>query len=231
MKRLCPKPLPVSESNDTLLGMSLGLGRWLWRSLLLLMTLLPPCLAGTVKHKDLSQTWGQWMMKWARLEEADQVENVNSHLNQMLSFADDRSLWQQQDYWSTPAETLRRGQGDCEDYAILKYFTLRQLGISADKLWLTFAKVRVGGPGSPLTLQHMVLAYYPAPGTDPLILDNLVGSLYPASMRPDLQVEWSFNAETLQIGQERYPARQLPQWRLLLARMTPIRGFTEPAKQ
>ncbi|BEV70594.1 MULTISPECIES: transglutaminase-like cysteine peptidase [unclassified Paludibacterium] len=171
------------------------------------------------------------MTQWSSLEEADQVAHVNSLLNQMLSFADDRSLWQQQDYWSTPAETLRRGQGDCEDYAILKYFTLRQLGVATDKLWLTFARVRVGGPDSPLTLQHMVLAYYPTPGTDPLILDNLVGSLYPASMRPDLQAEWSFNTEILQIGQERYPARQLPQWRLLLARMTPARGVTEPAKQ
>ncbi len=34
-----------------------------------------------------------------------------------------------QDTWQTPAETLRLGHGDCEDFAILKYALLSQAGV------------------------------------------------------------------------------------------------------
>ena len=45
------------------------------------------------------------------------------------------------DYWATPVESLRKGEADCEDYAIAKYFTLRQLGVADDKLRITYYKV------------------------------------------------------------------------------------------
>ena len=36
------------------------------------------------------------------------------------------------DFWASPLQTLGSGAGDCEDYAIVKYVVLRELGITAD---------------------------------------------------------------------------------------------------
>jgi hypothetical protein len=43
----------------------------------------------------------------------------------------------------------------------------------------------------------MVLAYYPTPDAEPLILDNLIGDIKPASQRTDLEPVYSFNDEDL----------------------------------
>jgi predicted transglutaminase-like cysteine proteinase len=50
---------------------------------------------------------------------------------------------QQEDYWSTPREFLISGRGDCEDYAIIKYFTLIKLGFDERKLFLTSVKEKI----------------------------------------------------------------------------------------
>ncbi|WP_237707120.1 transglutaminase-like cysteine peptidase [Pseudoalteromonas sp. BSi20652] len=52
-------------------------------------------------------------------------------------------LWKQNDYWTTPLETLGRGLGDCEDYAIAKYISLRALGVIDDKLRLIYEKQKL----------------------------------------------------------------------------------------
>ncbi len=44
-----------------------------------------------------------------------------------MRYADDKSNYKTADYWATPPQSLR-GRGDCEDYALLKYATLRDLG-------------------------------------------------------------------------------------------------------
>ena len=41
---------------------------------------------------------------------------------------------EKKDYWATPIEFMGTGAGDCEDYAIAKYFSLINLGIPEDKL-------------------------------------------------------------------------------------------------
>jgi hypothetical protein len=40
----------------------------------------------------------------------------------------------------------------------------------------------------------MVLAYYAAPDAEPLVMDNLIGDVRPASRRPDLVPVFSFNS-------------------------------------
>ncbi|BBN52020.1 hypothetical protein TRE132_01450 [Pseudomonas chlororaphis subsp. aurantiaca] len=54
----------------------------------------------------------------------------------------------------TPVEALWKGAGDCEDYAIAKYFSLRHLGVSSDKLRITYVKALRQNRA------HMVLTYY-----------------------------------------------------------------------
>ena len=60
----------------------------------------------------------------------------NFYLNQLLPQYDD-VMQKQEDYWATPKEFLIAGYGDCEDYVIIKYFTLIKLGFDKNKLFLT----------------------------------------------------------------------------------------------
>jgi hypothetical protein len=60
-------------------------------------------------------------------------------------------------------------------------------------------RLQIGGAGGP-SQAHMVLAYYAQANAEPLILDNLVTEIRPASRRPDLTPVFSFNSEGLWQG-------------------------------
>lgn len=97
-------------------------------------------------------------------------------------------------------ETLARLAGDCEDFSIAKYFTLLEAGIPDDQLRLVYVQARIGGSHSDIRQAHMVLAWYPSPTAEPLVLDNLIGDIRPASRRPDLLPVFSFNSQGLWAG-------------------------------
>ena len=159
--------------------------------------------------------------RWQRLltEQADQplpaqLEAVNRFFNLTLRFSDDAPLWHVKDYWATPVEALYKGAGDCEDFAIAKYFTLRQLGVPSEKLRITYVKALR------LNQAHMVLTYYPEPTATPLVLDNLMDVIEPASQRSDLVPIYAFNAEGLWMqGQQAGDAKRLSRWQDLLRKM------------
>lgn len=160
------------------------------------------------------------MGRAAGQDEEARARAMNSFFNQHLDYVDDGEAWGAVDHWASPLESLARGQGDCEDFAIGKYFSLVALGVPMQKLRLVYVRVQL--PGAAMATPHMVLAYYPSPGADPLILDNLVEEVRPASKRPDLQPVFSFNAEGLWQGSrgERAgdPAARLSRWRDVLAK-------------
>lgn len=146
------------------------------------------------------------------------LNRVNQFFNSRIRFTDDISVWGQQDYWATPVEALRKGAGDCEDYAIAKYFTLRQLGVPASQLRITYVKALQ------LNQAHMVLTWYSTPDAVPLVLDNLKPNILPASARSDLLPVYSFNGEGLWIpqasGSKRVgDSKKLSRWQDLLTRM------------
>lgn len=149
------------------------------------------------------------------------LRSVNEFFNRRVAFRDDLAVWGQLDYWASPLEMLGKGQGDCEDYATAKYFTLVASGLPAAKLRLVYVRAQLGGPGGP-TQAHMVLAYYAEPDAQPLILDNLINEIRPAERRPDLTPVFSFNAEGLWqgVGAVRAgdPVVRLSRWRDLLAK-------------
>ena len=127
--------------------------------------------------------------------EMQRLKDVNEFFNRRLRFVDDQKNWGENDYWATPIESLTKGAGDCEDYAIAKYFTLKFVGVPVTKLRITYVRAIIGGAGSNISQAHMVLTYYPTPDAEPLVLDNLVGEIRPASRRTDLQPIFSFNSE------------------------------------
>ncbi len=114
------------------------------------------------------------------------LNRVNSFINKILP-ASDKKAQNTIEHWSTPKEFLINGKGDCEDYAITKYFTLLQLGIKKEKLYLAIVKVR--GKKT----MHMVLLYFQTPKSTPLILDNLSWRVLPLNKRKTLKVRVIFN--------------------------------------
>ncbi len=144
--------------------------------------------------------------------------SVNTFFNR-LPFLTDLTHWGVEDYWASPAEMLGSNGGDCEDFSVAKYFALKELGVPIERLRITYVKaVR-------LNQAHMVLAYYPAPGAVPLVLDNLEDAVRPASERADLIPVYSFNDEDLLLarqGQRDVSAgssSQIRLWRGLLEKL------------
>lgn len=136
------------------------------------------------------QTWRSVVSNLQGKSEIEQLTGINQFFNQ-LNFVDDIQLWGKKDYWATPLEFLGSNAGDCEDFTIAKYFSLLELGISDKKLRLVYVKA------IELNQFHMVLAYYETPRAQPLILDNLIGEIKPASQRDDLLPIYSFNGRNL----------------------------------
>ena len=68
------------------------------------------------------------------------AEAVNRYVNRRVQFVDDSRQYGKADLWSAASETLRRGRGDCEDYAIAKLQMLRAAGIADRDLYLVVAK-------------------------------------------------------------------------------------------
>lgn len=116
--------------------------------------------------------------------------NINNFFNK-IPYYTDLEHWGKPDYWATPVEMLGTNGGDCEDYVIAKYFSLRALGIPDSKLRMMFVTALRQNQA------HMVLAYYPEPNAIPLILDNINPRILPANERRDLRPVYSFNGEGL----------------------------------
>ncbi|SHH06668.1 transglutaminase-like cysteine peptidase [Massilia sp. CF038] len=128
------------------------------------------------------------------------LRKVNDFFNRRIEFADDQGVWGKSDFWATPFETMLKGKGDCEDFVIAKYFSLLDLDVPDTQLRLIYVRARLGGPSSAVQQAHMVLAYYPSPDADPLILDNLLGEIRPAARRSDLAPVFSFNRQGVFAG-------------------------------
>jgi len=155
--------------------------------------------------------------------ELEKLEIVNNFFNQ-IQYVADINHWGEKDYWATPVEFLGTGAGDCEDYTIAKYFTLKSMGVPDEKLNLTYVKALTYG------VHHMVLAYYPTPGGVPLILDNYVLDILPATKRTDLVPIYSFNGTSLWLAKQRGKGKlagsssRLKRWQNVMQKMTEDMG-------
>ncbi len=128
------------------------------------------------------------------------LARVNEFFNRRIAFADDQGVWGRSDFWATPFEMMAKGKGDCEDFVIAKYFSLLDMGVPDTQLRLIYVRARIGGPSSSVQQAHMVLAFYPTPDADPVIMDNLITDIRPAARRADLAPVFSFNRQGVFAG-------------------------------
>ena len=152
------------------------------------------------------------------------IKQINDFFNHHIqNFDEDINIWGQSDYWATPLEALGKNAGDCEDYSIAKYIFLKELNIPIDRLKLTYVRAQIGGPSSKIFQAHMVVSYYPQLNAEPLILDNLISEIRPASRRADLSPIFSFNDDGLWVGSGATPksdaTSHLSRWRDVLIRI------------
>ena len=157
----------------------------------------------------------------------EKIQQINQFFNAQVNFQEDRLLWKNLDYWATPLETLGQAAGDCEDYAIAKYFSLLEAGIDIEKLRLIYVKAQIGDASSRLFHAHMVLGYYETDDSIPYIFDKLISSVEQANHSPDLKPVFSFNSGGIWVGNkpaEADPTARLSRWRDLLQR-TQADGF------
>jgi len=135
-------------------------------------------------------SWEQLMQTSANEATRTKLIRVNDFFNR-FTWRTDREIWGNRDYWATPMEMIGVDAGDCEDYSIAKYISLLKMGVDQKQLRITYVRA------PRLRQTHMVLAYYPTPDADPLILDNMNKRILPASQRGDLIPVYSFNTSGL----------------------------------
>ena len=99
----------------------------------------------------------------------EQVTKINRFVNQW-NYRTDRENFGLSDYWASPLEFMQYS-GDCEDYAITKYVSLRRLGFPAEDLRMVVVQDTLRN------LAHAVLAVYL--GDQVFILDNLTNAVLP----------------------------------------------------
>lgn len=144
------------------------------------------------------------MMNTAKsLGEKEKLERVNDFFNATPYFTD-QQIWGVSDYWETRLEFIGKDKGDCEDYVIAKYFTLKELGIPTSKLYMTYVK------STKFQVAHMVLTYYEKPNSVPLVLDNYNFKILPASLREDLIPVYSFSGDDLFHAKQAQLGKMLP---------------------
>jgi predicted transglutaminase-like cysteine proteinase len=150
----------------------------------------------------------------------NKLKNVNDFFNK-IKYKTDQSHWKKNDYWATPFEFMGTAAGDCEDYAIAKYFSLRKIGVPDSKLRITYVKYK--RVRSKFEQAHMVLTYYHKPGATPIVLDNINKKLKLATKRTDLKPVYSFNAGGLwqakNKGSVRVGTNNLRSWKDLMSRI------------
>lgn len=172
---------------------------------------------------DRVKRWRQFMERdLFGVNEQVKLERVNHFFNRIPS-VEDITNWRVRDYWATPIEMLASNGGDCEDYALAKYFSLKAAGVPTERLRITYVRAWIAREER--VESHMVLAYYPFPEAEPLILDNLDWTIKPASERTDLTPTMGFNADGLWSAKRRGQhgrigeASSIDHWNKLLARM------------
>lgn len=114
-------------------------------------------------RKREAQAWTSLKGSLSGKSALEKVKGINSFFNQW-PYRTDNQVYKLNDYWATPDEFIKNS-GDCEDYAIVKFYALKQLGVNPNSMRLVILKDTIRN------LDHAVLAVYI--GEDVYILDNV----------------------------------------------------------
>ena len=74
------------------------------------------------------QQWQRELAQFEGLSDKAKIAAVHKYVQAKFKYRSDYKVWGKTDYWATPVESFEMGYGDCDDFAIAKYFTLKALG-------------------------------------------------------------------------------------------------------
>lgn len=118
---------------------------------------------------------------------AARIAGVNAWVNRKVAYTPDAKLYGKADHWATAGETLARGKGDCEDYAIAKMAILAAMGVARSDMYLTIARDLVRQE------DHAVLIVKHDGRS--LMLDNATDELIDGDAANDFRPILSFSAD------------------------------------
>lgn len=127
--------------------------------------------------------WKEFIADLQGRDTKTQLKEVNRAFNSKR-YTLDINNWGEEDYWATPYQFLKKN-GDCEDYAIAKYMSLKALGVPIEDMRV------VALQDLNLNLGHAVLVVYV--GDEPMMLDNQISSVVPANSIRHYQPVFSIN--------------------------------------
>ncbi len=130
-------------------------------------------------------TWKTIKAKLAKMPPAEQLRAVNTLINRW-PYRTDMDIWGVMDYWEAPVDFFRKS-GDCEDFAIAKYFALRNLGFPASKMRIVVLKDTLRN------LEHAVTVVYL--DGDAWVLDNLSNAVLSHKRLSHYRPQFSVNEE------------------------------------
>lgn len=113
----------------------------------------------------LAKPMADLIARFSGLDGRKRLLAVNRHFN-AFPYVPDRAGGRPSDDWASPLTFLQRS-GDCEDYAIAKYLTLRLLGVPEEAMAILILR------DSTRRVDHAVLVV--DDGGAPMVLDNLRG--------------------------------------------------------
>ena len=119
------------------------------------------------------------------LGEADLLARVNQWVNREIAYVNDDRNYRQRDFWATAEQTIARGSGDCEDFAILKMQLLRAAGVDADRMKLVLLRDLAANA------DHAFLLVQTDAGK--VVLDNMTDRLYDGSQGNSVRPVLSFS--------------------------------------
>lgn len=119
-------------------------------------------------------------------DERSRLDAVNAYVNAHVRFTNDSRQFGVADRWSSANETLSRGRGDCEDYALAKLAMLRRAGFADRNLYFVVLK------DVARRADHAVLVV--RSGGRFLVLDNGTNRLFDSAQLSDYRPVVTFTA-------------------------------------
>lgn len=121
------------------------------------------CKGGECENSYWNNKWNAMLAEAKTKKGLEQLAVVNDFFN-AVNFVEDSANYGQEDYWATPYEMMKRG-GDCDDYSIAKYISLKRLGVPESNMRIIILQDNnLGG------IMHAVLEV--KVGGKPYLLDN-----------------------------------------------------------
>jgi len=140
------------------------------------------CPAASVQWRKLARS----LREYPALRQLQQVNTFFNRWPYML----DQDLYNVPDYWAAPLEFITRS-GDCEDYAITKYFALKRIGIKPSTMRIVILEDSIRN------VTHAVLTV--TINSTTYVLDNMSDTLFPDSLYTHYRAQFSFNEHTLRL--------------------------------